>query len=315
MSKKSREAILSNLSRVLDPPAPPRRRGANLDGLLNEYSPPEQEKAQPPSPALAPTPVVAESPVTETSNVTETRHITETSHTPETSHVSGAPDAVSETWHAPETSHVLPASHVSENTQTLAALAETLKYGEGHARINHDFFDSVVARLPSDAQLLWVHLNRYREGRANYTVQLNWPKLEQKTKLSRSTLYRVSKVLKREGLAEQFGLDLGRGKEQGFRFRLFYPTSLVTQTSHVRETRHITETHNKRKDLKENSKKGINRLTPDEIQSFTATVADLLGEGQSIEEIEGRFAPTMHVVDWATVRSTALAQAAPKRGK
>ena len=144
---------------------------------------------------------------------------------------------MSEAWHAPETSHILPASHVSENTQTLAALAETLKYGEGHARINHDYFDGVISRLPSDAQLLWVHLNRYREGRANYTVQLNWPKLEQKTKLSRSTLYRVSKVLKKEGLAEQFGLDLGRGKEQGFRFRLFYSTSLVTQTSHVRETR------------------------------------------------------------------------------
>ena len=309
MSKKSREAILSNLSRVLDPPALPRRRGANLDGLLNEYSPPEQEKPKPPSPTSAPTPAADESPVTETSHATETRHITETSH------VSGAPDAVSEAWHAPETSHVLPASHVSENTQTLAALAETLKYGEGHARINHDYFDGVIARLPSDAQLLWVHLNRYREGRSNHTVQLNWPKLEQKTKLSRSTLYRVSKVLKKEGLAEQFGLDLGRGKEQGFRFRLFYPTSLVTQTSHIRETRHVTETHNKRKDLKENSKKEINRLTPEEIQSFTATVADLLGEGQSVEEVERRFAPTMHPVDWATVRSTALAQVGPKKGK
>ena len=56
-------------------------------------------------------------------------------------------------------------------------------------------------------------------------------------------------------------------------------------------------------------------LTPEEIQSFTATVADLLGEGQSIEEVEPRFAPTMHAVDWATVRTTALAQAAPKKGK
>lgn len=312
MSKKSREAILSNLSRVLDPPAPPRRRGANLDGLLNEYSPPEQEKAQPLSPAPPP---ADENHGTETRHVTEARHVSKTSHVSETSHIRESPDAVSGTWHAPETSHVLPASHVSENTQTLATLAETLKYGEGHARINHDYFDGVISRLPADAQLLWVHLNRYREGRANYTVQLNWPKLEQKTKLSRSTLYRVSKVLKKEGLAEQFGLDLGRGKEQGFRFRLFYPKSLVTQTSHVRETRHVTETHNKRKDLKENSKKGINRLSPEEIQSFTATVADLLGEGQSIEDVEARFAPTMHAVDWVTIRSTALAQVGPKKEK
>ena len=80
MSKKSREAILSNLSRVLDPPAPPRRRGANLDGLLNEYSPPEQEKPTPPFPALVPAATEgAESPVTETSHVSETRHVSETS--------------------------------------------------------------------------------------------------------------------------------------------------------------------------------------------------------------------------------------------
>jgi hypothetical protein len=46
-----------------------------------------------------------------------------------------------------------------------------------------------------------------------------------------------------------------------------------------------------------------------------ATVADLLGEGQSIEEVEPKFAPTMHPVDWATVRSTALAQVGPKKGK
>ena len=309
MSKKSREAIRANLGRVLDPPpAPSRKRGANLDGLLNEYSPPEPEKTQPQP--VAPTP--AESPVTQTSHVTETRHITETSHIPVTSHVSDAPDAVSETWHVTQT------SRVSENTQTLAALAETLKYGEGHARINHDFFDGVVARLPADAQLLWVHLNRYREGRSNQTVRLNWPKLEQKTRLSRSTLYRVSKVLKKEGLAEQFGLDLGRGKEQGFRFRLFSPTSLVTQTSHVRETSHVAETHSKRKDLKENYKKAdskTNRLAPDEIQSFTATVVDLLGAGKSVEEIEAQYAPSMHPADWAAVKSVALAQGATKKGK
>ena len=69
------------------------------------------------------------------------------------------------------------------------------------------------------------------------------------------------------------------------------------------------------KALKENNKRGITRLTPEEIQSLTATVADLLGEGQSVAEVEARFAPTMHAVDWATIRSTALAQAAPKRGK
>ena len=69
----------------------------------------------------------------------------------------------------------------------------------------------------------------------------------------------------------------------------------------------------RRRTIKENTKRGINRLSPEEIQSFTATVADLLGEGQTIEEVEARFAPTMHAVDWATVRRTALAQVATKK--
>ena len=46
---------------------------------------------------------------------------------------------------------------------------------------------------------------------------------------------------------------------------------------------------------------------------FTSKVADLLGGGQSVREVEARLAPTMHPVDWATVRGAALAQAAPKR--
>ena len=70
---------------------------------------------------------------------------------------------------------------------------------------------------------------------------------------------------------------------------------------------------NKDKDLKESYKKEVNRLTPDEIQSFTATVANLLEDGDTLEEVETRFAPTMHPVDWATIRS--MAQAASRGGK
>ena len=70
---------------------------------------------------------------------------------------------------------------------------------------------------------------------------------------------------------------------------------------------------NKEKALKENSKRG--RLTPDEIKSFTATVADLLVEGRPMEEVEAQYAPSMHPADWAAVKSVAQAQAAPKKGK
>ena len=121
------------------------------------------------------------------------------------------------------------------------------------------------------------------------------------------------KYIKRMGVVNE-GTDVSL---RGIRFKLLLPR-LLTPPQKGTPPESGTGGRmppNKEKALKENNKKGINRLTPEEIQSFTATVADLLGEGQSIEEVEERFAPTMHVVDWATVRSTALAQVAPKRGK
>jgi DNA-binding Lrp family transcriptional regulator len=43
MSKKSREAIRDNLARAIAPPTPTRKRSAHLDGLLDEYAPPDKE--------------------------------------------------------------------------------------------------------------------------------------------------------------------------------------------------------------------------------------------------------------------------------
>ena len=47
MSKKSREAIRSNLAQAISPPTPQRRRSAHLDGLLDEYAPPEAGQSAP----------------------------------------------------------------------------------------------------------------------------------------------------------------------------------------------------------------------------------------------------------------------------
>jgi hypothetical protein len=51
MSKKSREAIRNNLATAISPPSPHRKRGANLDGLLDEYAPPDLPA---PTPHVAP---------------------------------------------------------------------------------------------------------------------------------------------------------------------------------------------------------------------------------------------------------------------
>jgi hypothetical protein len=125
-------------------------------------------------------------------------------------------------------------------------------------------------------------------------------------------------ALERGGYIERLG-DVTGGSDlsaRGIRFRILLPRMTRPQKATPGETGGGDKRPpNKEKALKENNKKGINRLAPEEIRSFTSTVADLLGEGQTIEEVEARFAPNMHAVDWATIRSTALAQVAPKKGK
>jgi hypothetical protein len=121
------------------------------------------------------------------------------------------------------------------------------------------------------------------------------------------------KYVKRLGIVNE-GTDVSI---RGIRFRLLLPRLTPPPQKYTPPGSGTggSQPPNKSKDLKENSIKGVNRLTPEEIQSFTATVADLMGEGQPLQEVETRFAPTMHPVDWATVRSMALAQVGSKKGK
>lgn len=193
-----------------------------------------------------------------------------------------------------------------------------------------------IPPLPGDAPHLrvpyavWERLREMKPGprvvvEEIYRAAAGWhsdecvisiPKLSLHCKLDekqvRKYLLEVDgKYVKRMGVVNE-GTDVS---VRGIRFKLLLPRLATPPQKHTPPQSGTggLQPPNKEKDLKENSKKGVNRLTPEEIQSFTTTIADLLGEGQSLEEIETRFAPTMHPVDWATVRS--MAQAAPKRGK
>ena len=159
MKKADKKRLNDALDKAL---APPRRKPqANLDALLDEYD----DGSRPTEPQS--------SPVRETSLVKTT------------------PQALSETRLTSVTSLV---SQTTPNLN-LAEYAETLEYTKAHLRINHIFFDKVICELPSDAQLLLLHLHRYREGDTNMTVRLNLPLLHRRTGLSVSTIHRVSKVL------------------------------------------------------------------------------------------------------------------------
>jgi hypothetical protein len=210
-------------------------------------------------------------------------------------------------------------------------LTEIVREERGYYPTFNDISDRLVPELKLDAyeQVVVYRMYRLSRGWQKDTCVVGHTKLANGTNLSRSTVQKTVARLIERGLIENLG---DRGND-GTEYRVLpgvpifqrgippggIPPQAKGGSPHgTRRSDGIPpggHIKNNKGFSKNNNKKGVNRLSPEEIRTFTSTVVDLLGEGQSIEEIQGRFAPTMHAVDWATVRSTALAQAAPKRGK
>lgn len=144
-------------------------------------------------------------------------------------------------------------------TENLSSLALNLEYRKGNLRINLDYLDKIVGKLSRNARLLYIYLLRYREGSTNYTIRLNWPTLASKTDISKSVLYRAARELEAAGLAFSEALQLGKGKDQGFRFRLSHPTSLTVEGSLADTTRLVDTADNNRKALTAKSNRDISR--------------------------------------------------------
>jgi hypothetical protein len=239
-----------------------------------------------------------------------------------------------------------PALHAAPAPQTTPALRAAAAQGEpeplhraaaarsaapaqqtavaGYTRVSNDLLDRIIPTLDTYDQAVLIRLYRLSRGFSSDTCRVSVPTLAKACNVSERQVRKSVGKLEARELIQRVEQDFGN-KDKALRGTIFRiliadPTPARSATpaqgaAHAPRAAAARGAANKDKALKENYKKGINRLTPEEIRSFTATVADLLGEGQSIEEVESRFAPTMHAVDWATIRSTALAQAAPKKGK
>jgi len=207
-------------------------------------------------------------------------------------------------------------------------LAEIVREERGYYPTFNDVSDRLVPEMKLDAyeQVVLYRMYRLSRGWQKDTCVVGHTKLANSTNLSRSTVQKTIARLLEQRLIENLG---DRGND-GTEYRVLpgvpvlqrgippggIPSQGKGNSPHgTRRSDGIPpggHIKNNKGFLKENNKKGINRLTPEEIQSFTATVGDLLREGQSLEEVEAKFAPTMHPVDWVTIRSTAMAQAGVK---
>jgi hypothetical protein len=194
----------------------------------------------------------------------------------------------------------------------------------GYTRVTNDLLDRILPTLDPYDQAVLMRLYRLSRGFNSDTCRVSIPVLAKACNVSeRQVRISVGRLEGRE-LVRRVEQDFGN-RDRSLRGTTFL--ILIPDTSPARgatPARHAAPAQgaapargaaNKDKALKENSKKGINRLTPEEIKSFTSTVADLLVEGKSIEEVEKQYAPSMHPADWAAVKSVAQAQAAPKKGK
>lgn len=126
-------------------------------------------------------------------------------------------------------------------------------YRKGDSRVNHDFFDERISGLEPLAQLLYFHLNRYREGTSNLTVVLSWKRLSERIPVTDSTLRRAYKRLNKAGLAFKEREVYGKNGAQGIVFRVVTPASPSSSASP--STR---DTH-KRSDQKEQLKREASR--------------------------------------------------------
>lgn len=102
------------------------------------------------------------------------------------------------------------------------------EYRKGDSRVNNDFFDNELSPLPPMSQLLWLHLNRYRDRGTALTIILSWKKLADRfgdDHVHENTLRRAFKPLERTGLAVKDRAVFGKGGEQGIVFRLYTPDS------------------------------------------------------------------------------------------
>jgi hypothetical protein len=224
-------------------------------------------------------------------------------------HASAAPNQPEPLHRAADAPRAAPAQHA-----TVA----------GYTRVSNDLLDRILPTIDTYDQAVLIRLYRLSRGFNSDTCRVSVPTLAKACNISeRQVRKSVSKLEARE-LIQRIEQDFGN-KDKALRGTIFRiliadptPARGSTPAHNAAPARGASPAHsaaNKDKDLKENNKKGINRLTPDEIQSFAATVADLLSEGKPFEEIEPRFTSSMHPMDWVTVKSVAKAQAQAGRQK
>jgi hypothetical protein len=264
MSKKSREAIRNNLAQALSPPpAPQRKRGSNLDGLLDEYAPPEKHDA-------------------ELSKLTLSQPIL------------SQPNAGWPTETPLAGSVGQPA--LSQPRTSPLNLLDQLPDSAGYTKTPNRYYDHLCPQLTPDEQAIYSQLYRLSHGHGKDTCFISNNRLSERSSVPLSTLKRVVPKLVGKGLIEKVSATHGPGKEQGITYRV--PTMSQPIVSQPRMSQ-PTMGHNKINTQKENTQTqeglvaGVRVGSKFSLEECRRYAKHLQSTGQGINN-PGGYATTIH---------------------
>lgn len=239
MSKKSRAAIKDNLARALEPPAPARKRGANLDGLLNEYAPPEDAAAPPLSDSRR--------------DKAPSYHEAPSSHEGASSRVAPSSIAAQPLRGGGATRREAPAR--DEGALLLPSTAP-------HFRFAYEVLDQVLSRLDPYPRTVLLRLYRLAAGWNSDTCHVSIGRLSEHCKIGATKIRACLRSLESDGYIKRISIDVSNKNqnERGITFKVLLPRIAPTRgvaPSHLEgATRGVAPSHsepNKEKAFKENT--------------------------------------------------------------
>lgn len=201
MSNKSRETIKANLARAIAPPTPASKRVNNLDGLLDEYSPPEPKESRPPV-------ILASGSLAQGAAPTESVAPTDS--------VAGAKNAPQPLRNAGATESVAPAESVG---------ATALSWDSPHLRIPHEITDRLLPTLRPGSQIVLLRLYRLSAGFNSDTCRVSIPRLASACNISGTQLRVFLRDLEERKLIRRVSVDLAHKiqSERGITFQVLLP--------------------------------------------------------------------------------------------
>lgn len=203
MSKKSRAVIKDNLARAIAPPTVPRRRAAELDGLLNEYAPPERsaavEKVAEPQQAAAPPP-----------NAAPPRY----EPPPQ---LAAPPQSVAQPLRAVGAAR----GEAPARDEAAAVLPSNVP----HLRFAYEVLDQTLARLDPYPRTVLLRLYRLSAGWNSDTCRVSIGKLAEHCKIGATKVRACLRSLEGDGYIRRLSIDLSNKNqnERGITFKVLLP--------------------------------------------------------------------------------------------